>query len=562
MLVAAALVVGWPLLLPWSYETRDGAGASYEAAQLDAALRDGQIPVRWLPDLDGGRGLPVFVYASPLAFYAIALVHATGIGVLVATKIVVLVALVLAGFATFAWLKTHVPDPAAAVGAAAYAAAPILAALVHLLGDPAVAAAYALVPLVFLGAARAATRTYGGVASLAIAFAALTLADKTIAVALLPLVAVYAVILRARLRIAAGIAIGALVSVFQWGPAWMERDLVHRAHTALPFDAWAIVKLAVVPAAIAAAGLARGRGRALALPALGAACLLVALAVRPVAPLVLVAVVAAAIAAASAGSGPQHLRALLLALSIVPPLATAAFALARQDALLGFLAAGQAVAAAIAIAAATLDERIAERGPPAIVGLVVALVVPWSAAAPVRSALTGEPVVSTLREHDLAREHVRAAGLTRPGNLVRPVTIAPDTSPPPPSGSSLSEFEVRGGELEVSRFTRTARRIALDADSETGGIIALELHDFPGWELTLEGPPYWKREEIAHGSDRAGRIAVSIPPGRWHLEARWTETPLRRACDEASVAGAGILVVLLALAGLRKPQATIRRSRD
>jgi len=179
-----------------------------------------------------------------------------------------------------------------------------------------------------------------------------------------------------------------------------------------------------------------------------------------------------AVAAASAGSGPARLRSLLLALSIVPPLATAAFALARQEALLGFLAAGQAVAAAIAIAAATLDERIAQRGPPAIAGLLVALAVPWSSAAPVRSALTGEPVVSTLREHDLAGEHVRTAGFTRPGESARPLTIAPGTPPPPAAGAPRLDFEVRGGALEVTRFTRTARRLALDADSETGGIIA------------------------------------------------------------------------------------------
>src|SRR5262245_55215544 len=191
MLLAAALAVGWPLFLPWSYETREGAGASHEAAQLDAAMRDGQIPVRWLPDLDGGRGLPVFVYASPLAYYAIALVHATGLGVLAATKFVVLASLALAAFATLAWLRTHVPSAAAAVGAAAYGTAPVLATIVHVLGDPAVVLAYALVPLVLLGVRRAAGGRRRGVAWLALGSTALVLADASTAMVVFPLVAVY-----------------------------------------------------------------------------------------------------------------------------------------------------------------------------------------------------------------------------------------------------------------------------------------------------------------------------------------------------------------------------------
>ncbi|HEX4822904.1 MAG TPA: hypothetical protein VFV19_01190 [Candidatus Polarisedimenticolaceae bacterium] len=541
MLLAAAMAVGWPLLLPWSYHTRDGAGAAVEAAQAGAALHDGQIPVRWLPDLASGRGLPVFLYASPLAFYAIALLHLTGLGVIVATKIVVLAALALAALAMLAWLKTHVPLPAAAVGAAAYGAAPVAAAIVHVLGDPALAVAYALVPLVLLGARR-------GIPWLGLAFAALIVADATTACAVLPLLAVYAVVLRAPGRIAAGVALGALVAIFQWGPAWAERDLVDAVRAPSPFGAWALVKLASVPVALLATGLAGGRGRERALAALGVAGLALAFAVDPVRPLVLVAVIAA-VAAATA-----PLRLLLLALSSVPAAVTAAFAIAHRNPLLGLLAAGQVVAGAAAIAAATLDERIAERGPPAIAGLLVALALPFSAV-PVRSMLTGDPPVATLHERDLTPEQVRfVAGRPRPADAGLPRTVAAGT--PAPIPGPRADVEVRGGQLDTSIVARTASRWTLDATSPEGAIVALELHDFPGWELTLAAPPGWRPEEVAHGADRAGRIAVSIPPGTWRVEASWTETPLRRRCDEASAAGLGVLVVLLALPGV-----TIRRRR-
>ena len=40
--------------------------------------RDGQVPVRWLPDLFGGRGLPHFLYYHPLVFFMVSLLHGRG----------------------------------------------------------------------------------------------------------------------------------------------------------------------------------------------------------------------------------------------------------------------------------------------------------------------------------------------------------------------------------------------------------------------------------------------------------------------------------------------------
>src|SRR5262245_10228138 len=119
-LVAAALAAGWPLLLPWIYDTHDGHYALYNAAQFDRALRDGQFPVRWLPDLFGGRGLPIFVYFHPLVFYAASLLHLFGPGFIVIFKLLGIGSLLLSGLAMRRWLEEYVARGAATVGAVAY----------------------------------------------------------------------------------------------------------------------------------------------------------------------------------------------------------------------------------------------------------------------------------------------------------------------------------------------------------------------------------------------------------------------------------------------------------
>jgi hypothetical protein len=104
VLIVTALAVGWPLILPWTYETHDGQYALYNAAQFDRALRDGELPVRWIPDVFGGRGLPLFLYYHPLTFYLVAFVHLFGPGFIAAMKLLTRATLPLSAWAMLSWL--------------------------------------------------------------------------------------------------------------------------------------------------------------------------------------------------------------------------------------------------------------------------------------------------------------------------------------------------------------------------------------------------------------------------------------------------------------------------
>ena len=142
-----------------------------------------------------------------------------------------------------------------------------------------------------------------------------------------------------------------------------------------------------------------------------------------------------------------------------------------------------------------------------------------------------------------------------------PRSVSEDAIPPrdlaqeylPPDGATPpADYEIRSGDLKIENLARTSSSVRFTADSLDGGIVALNLHDFPGWEITIAGPPDGHAEPLAPGTDRAGRMVLSIPPGRLRVAVRWTETPLRRRCDLASAGAALIALLLVALPAARR----------
>lgn len=58
----------WPLLGP-TYFTHHDDVQMIRLYEMDKCIRDGQIPCRWVPDLGGLYGYPLFNYYAPLAYY-------------------------------------------------------------------------------------------------------------------------------------------------------------------------------------------------------------------------------------------------------------------------------------------------------------------------------------------------------------------------------------------------------------------------------------------------------------------------------------------------------------
>jgi len=608
-LLAVALAVGWPLLLPWTYDTHDGHYAFTNAAQFDRALRAGEVPVRWLPDLFGGRGLPVFVYFHPLVFYLVSAIHLVGPGFIAAVKGIELLSLPASAWAMLRWLESEgiAPAPAAA-GAAAYVAAPMHVIEIHVKGDPPAALAFVVAPLLLLAIRRAALGGRHAVPALAATSAALVLAHSVTALLVAPFAAAYAWVVlprpaaRAASRIVLGAAVGALLSAFQWLPALAERPLVYidSVRGILAFDyheqfvAWwqwlsplwgyhgsfpgtdDDMSFQIGPMHLAALGLGavllarapRGERR-LAGWGLGTAAGALFMTVSPSLPvweridplkyvqfpwrfLMPLALGGSALLALAAGRLPSS--AVVAACAAVGPIVSGAFAIRDGSALYAALALFQGAAG---LGAWVWTSRIS--GDPRRRSLPLALLagvlaLPWSAV-PLHAKLKGAPAVIPVHERDLAPERVRLGirrTTARDDYLPRSVreSAIPPRDPsqeylPPQDAMPPVEVEVRSGAVSLSAIERDGRGLRFTASAPEGGIVALTIHDFPGWRVVLTPLGSGPRIETAHGCDDAGRIVVSIPRGAWLVDARWHEDRLRLRSDAASLAGLAVLAALL-----------------
>jgi hypothetical protein len=600
-LALATAVVGWPLLLPVTYDTHDGHYALYNAAQFDRALRDGEIPVRWLPDLHGGRGLPVFLYYHPLAFYVVSGLHALGLGLIASMRVLVLATLPLSGLAMAAWLRRSLPPLAAAVGGIAYLLAPYRAVEIHVKGDPPAALAFVFLPLVLLAAERAS------VLGLAFASAGLVLAHSVTALLVLPAAAAWAMLAlprgergRPAAHVAAGTALGAALSAFHWVPALAEKGLVRvdsregilffdfRDHFLVPwqwlsplwgyhgsfagtaddmaFQIGPVHAVGLVAAAALVSSATPPRARRLAgwAVAVAVAALLLTLSLtsplwEAMAPLRYVqfpwrtlALVALATsgALAAALAGARRPDRLLAAVALAPAAITLGFAAAHHHRLYLALGAGYG---AVGLAARGLPQHRGRRladVPVLVAGLMLAVALPWSAV-PLHARLKGEPAVVPLGEGDLAPARValgQRRTTARHDYLPRTVIEAPPLDPaqeylPPPRSRPAEPLTVLEGTLRRARVSRDSGSLVLAYDADAPARVALELHAFPGWKATAAG------RAVPYSIDPLGRIVVDLPAGAHVLELRWGRTPLRRLAD--AVTAAGVLAAIL-LAGARR----------
>ena len=58
----------WPLLMAPFFSHHDDVQV-IRLYEMDKCIKDGQIPCRWVPDLGGLYGYPIFNYYAPLPYY-------------------------------------------------------------------------------------------------------------------------------------------------------------------------------------------------------------------------------------------------------------------------------------------------------------------------------------------------------------------------------------------------------------------------------------------------------------------------------------------------------------
>ena len=124
VIVALAIVAGRPLLQTRELAGHDAVAYLTQLAEFDHALRDGQIPPRWAPDFDFGRGTPFFIFDPPLFLWVAEGFHLLGLGLTASTNLAALSFVIAAALLMFAFVRDRWGDVAGQVAAAAYVLSP------------------------------------------------------------------------------------------------------------------------------------------------------------------------------------------------------------------------------------------------------------------------------------------------------------------------------------------------------------------------------------------------------------------------------------------------------
>lgn len=214
--------------------SRDGFFNIHDDAQVQrvhemkVALTDGMFPVRWVPDLGYGYGYPIFNFYGPLPYYVGAAFNLLGFDALIATKIMILIAVVGSAFSMYLLAKEFWGKIGGIVSAAFYVYAPYHALDIYVRGDIGEIYAYFLIPLVFYSLwkfYKTNNFLFIGIGSLA--YAGVISSHNLTAMMISPFVILSTVLLfihKKKLLILTIPVLGILLSAFYWMPTLLEMN--------------------------------------------------------------------------------------------------------------------------------------------------------------------------------------------------------------------------------------------------------------------------------------------------------------------------------------------------
>ncbi|MBU1931228.1 YfhO family protein [Patescibacteria group bacterium] len=233
ILLLLSLAAVWPFFKPGFFSFHDNTQV-VRVQQMAEALRDGQLPVRWVRDLGYGYGYPIFNFYAPLPYYFAGLLVLLGCSSIVAVKLMMAVPLVLSGVAMFFWAKSNWGRLGGLVAGLFYVYAPYKAADCYVRGAVGELWAMMFLPLVFLGLQSLFNQSKARPVLLAVALAGVILSHNILALltalvlVIILLVAFFLRLLATRkqlIRLLFAIALALGLSAFFWLPAITEASL-------------------------------------------------------------------------------------------------------------------------------------------------------------------------------------------------------------------------------------------------------------------------------------------------------------------------------------------------
>lgn len=118
---------------------------------MQKSLADGMFPVRWVADLGYGYGYPIFNFYAPLAYYVGGFFALIGFDALIATKLMMVLGILLAGVGMYLFARQFWGEIGGAIAGLLYLYAPFHAVDIYVRGDVTEFWAYGFIPFVFWG---------------------------------------------------------------------------------------------------------------------------------------------------------------------------------------------------------------------------------------------------------------------------------------------------------------------------------------------------------------------------------------------------------------------------
>lgn len=105
-----------------------------------------------------------------------------------------------------------------------------------------------------------------------------------------------------------------------------------------------------------------------------------------------------------------------------------------------------------------------------------------------------------------------------------------------------SIVESRSGDLQFGQISFKSNKVNFFVSSKAGGVVRINKYYFPGWRAFSDG------REVPI-KPKEGYIEVAIPSGSHNVQAKFSETPVRKVADGISFFG---IVIILTLAVVKK----------
>ncbi|HET7098849.1 MAG TPA: hypothetical protein VFI61_01285 [Patescibacteria group bacterium] len=216
----------WALFVYGFYGASDDLHIAW-LHQMDAALRSGQFPPRFAPDLSFGYGYPLFNFVFPLPFYVAEIFHFLGLSLVDSVKSVFILSIPLSGYFMYKFLKEHASLFLALAGATIYIYTPYRSTDIYIRGAFGEAFAFIFPPLIAYAItklSRVENIKWTGILGMGIA--GLILSHNIMAYMFIPFLLIFAFVIGFNKKIFKGFILGFLISIYFWLPAIVESSLM------------------------------------------------------------------------------------------------------------------------------------------------------------------------------------------------------------------------------------------------------------------------------------------------------------------------------------------------